>query len=260
VTIYNGRPAIIGTVLDVTERKNLEKQRTDFLAMITHDFKSPLTCILGFAELISKTKTDAGDKDTAEMAHSILESGEKLRSLVEDFLVQSKLDSKDIILELTPVEAYAILNEAKKEFAAQAAIKSLTVEIEAADNISKLYADRKLVQRALFNLFENAVNYTPAGGKVTLRAENRLEKDQTFVVVSVTDTGPGIPVYEQKRIFDKYYRLSRTSRIKGTGLGLAIVKGAAEAHGGRVEVESEVGKGSTFRLFIPVNLEKKETA
>jgi two-component system phosphate regulon sensor histidine kinase PhoR len=117
--------------------------------------------------------------------------------------------------------------------------------------------DSRLIHRAVMNLLHNAVNYTPAPGTITL---NSSLKGNDYIMISVADTGFGIPDGERHAIFDKYYRSERTAGVKGSGLGLAIVKAAVDAHGGMMEVESEVDKGSTFRLFIPVNLEKKEAA
>jgi signal transduction histidine kinase len=111
--------------------------------------------------------------------------------------------------------------------------------------------DQKLVQRAVTNLLQNAVNYTPSGGMISLGIESTRGDDEDFIVISVADTGPGIPKEEQDKVFDKYYRSSRTIDTKGTGLGLFIVKTVAKAHGGQVELTSEEGKGSTFKIILP---------
>ncbi len=256
-TLYRGRPAIIGTALDISERRFLERQRTDFLAMITHDFKSPLTTILANAELISMIKAGA-DVETAGMADAILRSGERLRRLVEDFLVHSRLDSEGLAPEFAVVNVRDALKGVISDFRNLAARKALSLEAEFAPGIPALYLDARLIQRAVSNLLQNAINYTPGGGRIRLKAEMTFQDGRDFMVISVSDTGSGIPLAEQSKIFQKYYRTSRGSRSAGTGLGLAIVKAVTEAHRGWVELESVEGKGSTFRLVIPEDLKANQ--
>ncbi|MHB8172933.1 MAG: sensor histidine kinase [Nitrospirota bacterium] len=253
-TLYQGGPAIIGTALDVTERRFLERQRTDFLAMVTHDFKSPLTTILANAELISILKAGT-DKETAGMANAIVRSGERLRRLVEDFLIHSKLDSGGLAPELTMVNVREVLKGVITDFKNMAGRKGLTLEEDFAPDIPEIYLDARLIQRAVSNLLQNAVNYTPEGGRISLKAERTIQEGRNFLAISIKDTGAGIPPAEQSKIFQKYYRMSRGSRSAGTGLGLAIVKAVTEAHKGRIELESKEGAGSEFRLLIPEDLE-----
>jgi PAS domain S-box-containing protein len=255
-TIFNGRPAILGTALDVTQRKYLEKQRADFLAMITHDFKSPLTSILGNAELISMMKQGSADQETADMAADIVRSGERLRSLVEDFLVHSRLNSGGLSSELAFADVREILKELVKDFENQARKKGQTLITEFAQDVPAINLDVTLVQRAVSNLLQNAVNYTPEGGRISLKTQRAENGGRAYLVISVEDSGIGIPASEQPKIFQKYYRMSRTSRTGGTGLGLAIVKAVADAHNGRIELTSREGAGSTFKLFIPEDLNR----
>jgi PAS domain S-box-containing protein len=255
-TIFNGRPAIIGTALDVSQRKYLEKQRADFLAMITHDFKSPLTSILGNAELISMMKEGSADQETADMAKDIVRNGDRLRSLVEDFLVHSRLDAAVLTSELTSADVREILKDVVKDFEKQARKKGQTLNAEFAQDIPALSLDVTLVQRAVSNLLQNAINYTSQGGRILLKTEKVSYAGRPYLVISVEDNGIGIPAAEQAKIFQKYYRMSKTSRTGGTGLGLAIVKAVADAHNGRVELASKEGAGSTFKLFIPEDLRR----
>ncbi len=118
--------------------------------------------------------------------------------------------------------------------------------------------DRRLVQRAIWNLLENAIKFTPAGGSVALKAKTAGIGDAGYLVISVSDTGIGITKQEKEKIFNKYYRSPKTAGIKGTGLGLAIVKAVAEAHSGRVEIESKPGKGSVFSLILPLRHDLQE--
>ena len=169
--------------------------------------------------------------------------------LVDEFLSISRLEARDFKLQPVLSDISRNLKDAYTSFEVVLQKKELTFIVEIAEGLPNILMDQRLVQRAVVNLLQNAVNHTPVGGRITLKAE----KDGDFLVVSVSDTGLGIPREEQGRIFEKYYRSRRTSYIKGTGLGLAIVKAVMDAHGGRVEVESEVSKGSVFRLFLPIS-------
>jgi PAS domain S-box-containing protein len=245
-TIGRSRRLLVA-VRDISERKELEKRKANFYAMISHDFKSPLTVILGFSELLLDEKFQL-DAKAREVVVSIRNSSDKLMRLVDEFLSISKLEARDFKLHPVLSDISQNLMDAYASFEMVLKKKELTFNVEIAEGLPDIMMDQRLVQRAVINLIQNAVNHTPVGGRITLKAE----KDGDFIVVSVSDTGLGIPKEEQGRIFEKYYRSRRTSYIKGTGLGLAIVKAVVDAHGGRVEVASEVSKGSTFSLFFPV--------
>jgi PAS domain S-box-containing protein len=235
-------------IRDITERKALEKLKADFYAMITHDIRSPLTVISGYSELLL-SEADKFDAETKERFAAILKNSGKLESLIENFLSISKMEAGKLVINPAPTVIAALLRDACSEVELAARVKKLDLITEIADGLPEAMVDSRLIQRAVLNLLQNAVNYTPTPGKITLKAS--LESND-HIMISVADTGEGIPDGEQQTIFEKYYRSGKTVGAKGTGLGLAIVKAAAEAHGGRVEVESEVGKGSTFRLYIPV--------
>lgn len=238
---------------DITERKDIERQRADFYAMLTHDIKSPLMVMLVYAELLAEETVDINEETNAIIT-LICNNGKKLCSLVEDFLSLSRIESGKLSLNLFPSDITMTLKEVCADSERAYQKKGLTLNVEMAAGLpAKAMIDEKLVQRAVSNLLQNAVNYTPSGGEITLRVGKTVEKDKGFIVILVKDTGRGIPAEEQEKVFEKYYRSPKTAGIKGTGLGLAIVKEIAEAHGGRVEVESEIGKGSTFRLFLPLN-------
>ena len=262
VTVYKGKPSIVGSLIDITERreaeareiterKKLEQQKTDFYAMVTHDLKSPLTVILGYTQLL--TIGNRVEDDTREMISVIHDSAEKVNSLVESFLTISKTEAGKMTLDLSPTDVPEVLREAGRGFEKAFKSRGLSFKMEMADGMPKALLDRKLVQRAVSNLLQNAANYTPRGGEITMKAEPVTEKGGDFIVVSVVDSGKGIPAEEREIVFEKYYRSPRTAGIKGTGLGLAIVKAVAEAHGGRVELSSEPGTGSNFKLFLPIH-------
>jgi PAS domain S-box-containing protein len=251
--LFNEKGELYGTIgiaREITERKKLEQQKTDFYAMVTHDLKSPLTAILGYTQLL--LSGDRIDDETREMISVIQDSGEKVYSLVESYLTISKTEAGKMALDLLPTDVARALREAARGFERAFKSRGLSFKMKVADGMPKALLDRKLLLRAVSNLLQNAANYTPPGGEITMKAEPVTEGGGDFIVISVVDSGRGIPAEESEAVFEKYYRSPRTAGIKGTGLGLAIVKAVAEAHGGRVELKSKPGTGSSFRLFLPV--------
>ena len=249
-----------GVQRDITAKKLAEHQKEDFYAMVTHDLKSPLTAIMGYAELLT-TKLSGGDRDICDMAKGITSSAERLGALLENFLTISKTEAGKLIVYPSRSNMATVLQEACSGLEKEMLGKNITFHAEIAKDLPKVLSiDRKLVQRAVYNLLQNAVNYTPAGGNISLTTQCASGDKCDFFVISVADTGPGIAKAELETIFNKYYRSQRTSGTSGTGLGLAIVKAVAEAHGGRVEVESELGRGSVFRLYLPTDLKMDKAA
>ncbi|MGC2424215.1 MAG: PAS domain S-box protein [Nitrospirota bacterium] len=249
-----------GVQRDITAQRLAEHQKEDFYAMVTHDLKSPLTAILGYAELLT-SKLSGGDRDIFEMAKAISSSGERLGALLENFLTISKTEAGKLTVHPSPSNVATVLREACSGLEKEMLDKNLAFHAEIGQDLPKVLSiDHKLVQRAVSNLLQNAINYTQAGGHISLTTKCASEANCDFFVISVADTGRGIPEAELENIFKKYYRSQRTAGTSGTGLGLAIVKAVAEAHGGRVEVESEPGRGSVFRLYLPTRLKMDEAA
>jgi PAS domain-containing protein/anti-sigma regulatory factor (Ser/Thr protein kinase) len=243
---------VIEHVRDVTDRKMLEGRTADFYAMLTHDLSSPLTAVMGYVELLKSNISCSGDKDAMQLAAGLRDSGLKLKKLMEEYLEISRIEFGKFSLFPVIQDFGDVLSDVRREFEVSAKARDLELGFEVQDGMPMAYIDRKYLHRAVSNLLQNAVKYTPRGGKVLVKAWRSGETGGGPIVLEVTDTGPGIPEDEAPRVFEKYYRSPKVMGSKGTGLGLYIVKTVAEAHGGRVEVESEPGNGSTFRLFIPV--------
>ncbi len=254
--VFNDAGVIIGLTgiaRDITEKKELDRQRADFYAMVTHDIKSPLTAILGNVDMLTEMPEMQG-KRVAPIVDSISSSCGKLVGLFEDFIAISRIEAGNLNLLPYPHDINSVIKEVLLGLGKAAQAKGIVMKMHGPEAMTSLVLmDQKLIHRAVYNLVQNAVNYTAAGGAVTVGVDRRAWDGKDFIVFSVADTGRGIPPEEQNKVFGKYYRSSSNRDIKGTGLGLFIVKSAAEAHGGRVELESEVGKGSTFRLILPVN-------
>jgi len=246
-----------GTVVsfqDITERKDIERQKNDFYAMVTHDLKSPLSVIQGSADLLLHINKDAVDPDTITLLKNVRLSSKRMLQMVNDFLTVSRLEFGKLSLNEKLEDITGMFSELPDEFEQPLGQKGITLNIRVPDNLPRMVCDRVQVHRAVTNLVQNAVHYTNSGGTVSVTAENAVDEGKELVVVSVSDNGPGIPVEDREKVFEKYYRSARTSGLKGSGLGLAIVKAVATAHGGRVELESSEGNGSTFRLFIPTKV------
>jgi len=217
---------------------------------VTHDIKSPLTTILGYADvLLTEEKYKLGDEVT-EMISAIKSSGHHILRLAESFLDLSRLQSGKMTLNKGAVDVGGLLKEIHGYYEHSAAEKKLELNLVLPEDQIVCRLDKRYVELAVRNLVENALKFTPAGS-VTLTAARHAEKGGDFVLITVSDTGPGIPKEHLEKIFNKYYRSAKTAGVKGTGLGLAIVKEVADVHGGRVEVVCPEGGGCTFKIFLP---------
>lgn len=232
---------------DVTEAERLNLMRKDFVANVSHELKTPLAAIRGFAE----TLIDGALEDPAtarRFSERILEQCHRLGDLLDDLLTLSRLEGTEPFRAVERVELRELAAEAAELVAARAAAKSVTVAVEPGPAVA-VDGDADGLVRLLANLLDNGIKYNRAGGAVTVRIEER----EGQASIEVRDTGIGIPTAHVARIFERFYRVDkgRAREEGGTGLGLAIVKHVAQAHQGRVEVESEPGAGSTFRVLLP---------
>jgi signal transduction histidine kinase len=237
--------------------ESLQRQKDDLYAMVTHDLKSPLTSMLAYAELMTDvlSKNKECGQDIFEMALAVKSGGEKLGSIVDNFLTSAALESGRIEIERASVDLGDVLSYAKESFLPEAKKKNIIILTSASDS-PVAFIDRKYIDRAVTNLVQNALIYTPPGGRVELRAGKLGDS----IAISVRDTGPGISEDEKDKIFERYYRSSTAWGAKGTGLGLLVVKMVAEAHGGHVGVQSEMGAGSVFTIYLPADLNTLKAA
>src|SRR5512135_753453 len=224
---------VVGAVTafqDITARVDLERQRSEFYAMVTHDLKSPLTAALGYSELLLEGRPEPLGEQDASMVRGIQQSCNKLLRTVENFLTISRLEFGHIYLNLALSDVTALLGELAREYSALAEQAGLTFEHKVQPGLPMAVLDRDYVQRAVSNLLQNAINYTPRGGAVTLSAVHEPGEGGGSIAVSVRDTGRGIEPEDQDKVFEKYYRSKTVAGTKGSGLGLAIVKAGAPAH------------------------------
>jgi signal transduction histidine kinase len=236
---------------EIEARKLIEQQRSDFFAMVTHDLKTPLTTISGYLELFTDRKRDSLDDESLVYIQTIEKSLERLRTMVDEFLDLSRLETGAVVLNKEAKDVPPLLEDIVSGFKKATADKEITLELETVMPLPKVSMDRAYVERAVTNLLANAVNYAAARGAILVGASVMDKGSGRFMEITVADDGPGIPKDEQTKVFEKFHRVKGTGR-SGSGLGLAIVRSVAEAHGGRVELESEPGKGCVFRMLLPL--------
>jgi two-component system, OmpR family, phosphate regulon sensor histidine kinase PhoR len=231
---------------DLTDVKRVEQVRRDFVANVSHELRTPLAAIKSVIETL-----DGGAMDDREVAHEFLNRAdaevERLVQMVEELLELSRIESGELRLNLESVDISAVVSGAVDRLRPQAGRLGLDLRVEIPSQLPEVRGDRLSLERAVVNLVHNATKFTAEGGSILVAA---TEADGG-VEVSVADTGAGIDAQDLPRIFERFYKADRARRAGGTGLGLAVVKHTIEAHGGRVEAESELGQGSVFRFWLP---------
>jgi len=233
---------------DITKEKEMEKIKADFISMFTHDLKNPLnTIILNSTFLLEKFQI-RGDNSEVSFLKMINENGRRILKIIENFLSVSMIEAGMLKLNLEEVNYEKLLSVIIYTFSTQAKDKGLQIESKISPGLPLLRIDRLQIERVLDNILSNAIKFTPEGGKIKIIA---FQKDNS-IFTSVSDTGIGISKDDLPNLFDKYYRSQGATNIKGTGLGLSIVKSVIDAHKGKITVESEEGKGTTFTFQIPV--------
>jgi len=234
---------------DITELRKLERIRRDFVANVSHEFRTPLTAIQGFAETLIGGAMD-DPQNRGRFLGIILEHSRRLARLTEDLLKLSQMDAERMELEVRSVGVAQLVESCYETAQRRAAEKGLSLTLNLPTHLPDVAGDNRRLQEVLQNLLDNAIQYTLPEGKIVLSAEPGNDE----VIFTVADTGIGIPQADQPRIFERFYRVdvARSREAGGTGLGLAIAKHLIEVHGGRIWVESELGVGSKFHFSVPV--------
>jgi PAS domain S-box-containing protein len=237
-------PHLVGIFRDVSEKHALEQLRADFLSMVTHDIKVPLTVILGYTEMLGDPEPPP-DQVPLDVVSRIRESGEQIHALVCNFLDLSRIEAGRFTIDPRPFDVQAMLAHALEQHAFSARRKSIDLSLDARSLV--VVGDEGQLERVMANLLANAIKYTPGGGRIGVT----LRPDGERIVLAVTDTGRGIPAADIPHLFERYRRVRESKRTEGTGLGLFIAKTIVDAHGGEIRVESAPGTGSTFTIVIP---------
>ncbi len=246
----SGEPrGLMAVFVDVTEMRRLESLRKDFVANVSHELRTPVASVLSAAETV-RGSAHGDPAATAGFLEMIERNARRLHDLVEDLLDLSRIESREIKLNLEALPVAAFCRQVIALVAERAAARRIVLRVDLPATVPAVRADRRAFEQTLVNLLENAIKYCPVGAEVVLRAApvGRLLRLQ------VVDTGPGIEPRHLPRLFERFYRVDpgRSRDMGGTGLGLSIVKHLVEAMGGAVDVESTVGKGSTFSFTVPI--------
>ncbi|HQX01300.1 MAG TPA: GAF domain-containing protein [Anaerolineales bacterium] len=239
-------------IQDITERKELDALRDDMIAMIYHDIRSPLGNVVSSLEMMSSLMPD--DETLVSMLNIARNSTARIQRLVNSLLDINRLESGHHIIDQNSVDPQALIRESIRDVMPAAAGRQQNIENKVTTVLPLIWVDVDMVHRVFINLLENAIKFTPVEGQIQIGAQT----DGVFVKFWIRDNGPGISPADRERIFDKFIRVRGKSRTVGLGLGLAFCRLAVHGHGGEIWVESELEKGSTFWITLPV-AQKKTT-
>src|SRR3990167_266899 len=240
---------IIGFFQDVTEEKRVEAIKRDFVANVCHELRTPLASIKGYAETLLDGALN--DRATLKKFLTIIDRhANRMTAIIDDLLTISMIESHQMQLKLEAVDIKGLINSVLQGFEKNARDKGLKLIFDMRDDLPAVTADRVRLEQVIVNLVDNAIKYTNQGEvKISARKEDNAMR------IDVEDTGIGIPEKDIPRIFERFYRVDkgRSRELGGTGLGLAIVKHIIQAHKGKIWVESQLGKGTTFRFTLPLS-------
>jgi two-component system phosphate regulon sensor histidine kinase PhoR len=245
----DGTSGAVVLLHDITQLKQLDQMRSDFVANVSHELRTPLSILHGYLEtLLDNPKTSR--EELSRILAVMQRHSRRLGLLVDNLLSLARLESSNTKLEFNEVPVRELFNNVTRDWNEKLAAKNLNVIVDLSPDLQTITADETRLQEVFYNLLENAVKYSRENGQIRLRAAQRGPE----IVLSVSDDGIGISKDQLPRIFERFYRAdkARSRELGGTGLGLAIVKHIAQLHGGRVEAESELGRGTTIRVVLPL--------
>jgi two-component system, OmpR family, phosphate regulon sensor histidine kinase PhoR len=241
-------PGVMIVLHDVSELRRLENLRRELVANVSHELKTPLAAIKAYAETLRMGAVNDPEHNL-NFVHRIEEQAERLHQLILDMLQIARVEAGQETFDIIDVPLLDLLEECAAQFADTATAKQITLDAHSCSELLTARADEEGIRTILNNLVDNAIKYTPAGGRVTVA----FTEEGDLVTLEVRDTGIGIAAKDQARVFERFYRVdkARSREMGGTGLGLSIVKHLAQAFGGSVGLESQLGKGATFRVKLP---------
>ncbi len=244
-----GEQGVLVIFRDVSRLRLLEEVRREFVANVSHELRTPLSIFHGYVETLLETP-DLPREDVLNVLGILQKHSLRLNALVEDLLILARLESRHERMVREPVEAEELLRSTATDWAGKAKTKQVAIELDLGPDLPPLVADRFRLEQVFTNLLANAMKYTPAGGRIALRAARVGDA----LEISVTDSGAGIAAEDLPHIFERFYRAdkARSREQGGTGLGLSIVKHIVQAHGGTVRAESTYGSGTAIVLQFPL--------
>ncbi|MCC7073557.1 MAG: PocR ligand-binding domain-containing protein [Deltaproteobacteria bacterium] len=263
------------TLKENNERlQELDKLKSNFLATVSHELRTPLTSVIGYSEMLLEGMAGGLNDEQRDYVKTIMEKGESLLSMISQILDLSRIESGNLRMDLSDFNVKDVLRHATTSVIPQCQKKGITLDVDIDGGLPFFRGDKDKIGQIVVNLLGNSVKFTPQGGRITLRGKlwtgpRRHKKrvaddgaamlfdlaDETFVRIDVQDSGVGIPPEKIERVFERFYQVDNTSTREygGTGLGLSIVRSFVEAHKGEIFAASEVGKGSTFTVLLPVS-------
>lgn len=256
-----GGMSVVITINDITELKSVEQMRADFVANASHEIRTPLASIAGFIETLQGPARD-DEQAREEFLKLMAEQAERMKQLINDLLSLSKIEMNAHTVPMDPVEIMTVIRRSADLLRPQAKAKNVTFKLDAPEDLPLVKGDANELAQVMHNFISNAIKYGASDSEVviTARETSTLPRDQNMrnlsrvIRVSVKDEGEGIAKEHLARLTERFYRVdsARTRTIGGTGLGLAIVKGIITRHRGAINIESTVGKGSTFSVYLPL--------
>jgi len=237
---------------NVSQEREIDRMKNDFVSSVSHELRTPLTSIMAYTATILRDP-NMPEQTRDKFLTIINDESNQLARLIEDILEISQIDAETVKVIHQNVDIAAAIKQVLLTLEPLADKKNIRIDSNITDKLSDFHGDESKIQSILTNLISNAIKFTPEHGRISVTAQLQDEE----LVVQIADTGMGIPQEELSKIFDRFYRIQRPGRqIQGTGLGLAIVKKIVAMHGGRINVESEPGQGTTFTVFLPLTSQK----
>lgn len=246
--------------------QDLDRLKSNFIATVSHELRTPLTSVIGYSEMLLEGMAGELNAEQKSYVTTILEKGESLLSLIGQVLDLSRIESGNVLMRKEPTDPKLFIHHAVSDVAPQAKKRQLDLQVSIADDVTPIVVDSDKIRRVLSNLLSNAVKFTGVGGTVSLTATVALAppagsdrfdifepERNRYLRISVTDTGVGIPDDKLEQVFDTFYQVdnSATREFGGSGLGLSIARNFVLAHSGRIELQSALGKGTTFTVLLP---------
>ena len=226
----------------------VEQQRAEFLSMLSHDIRNPLGAMLGYIEFLGEAIERQERNEATDLLQRLTGLTFRMHSLVTNYLDFSRINTGQVLLHQKPLQLNELLQQVTRSYEAEVRRQQLSLELQLQETIPLIMADKVALERVFTNLLSNAIKFTPTGGQITLRSRQHLDQ----VLVTMHNTGLGIPPEEIPWLFQRYHRVSTTAQSDGTGLGLFIVRTFVEAHGGQVEVHTAPDQGVTFSVALPL--------
>ena len=244
------RDGYLLSLADITQLKDVDRLKSDIVANVSHEFRTPLAIIKAYTELLMDEEPDEPITVRSEYLSVIDAETDRLTGMVSSLLDLARLEAGQGAVAMTKVDLREVVDEALDLLLSQAHVRQIQVDVDVPGDLPPLYGNRDLLITMTRNLLGNAIKFSRAGGSVTVLAR----QVDDAVILQVTDHGIGIPEDEMSHLFEKFYRgtAARDAGIRGTGLGLVLVKQAVDAHGGAIAVESEPGQGARFTITLPL--------